>query len=178
MTFCTCSLSLDPKSTDYSSFTYFYLYVDRYQKLLCRRGKNEVHAVSILHKCYNSCWMYSLPQISSLFMYVASDNFVRMNPSSCQQRPSVQEKSPTGCLLLLLLSPHKQSRAKWSFVVWKCISWPGLLIYLFFIISLLATDVVTHDCRGLAGRNIRVLLIRLVAFGASWLEFSFFLFCV
>lgn len=40
-------------------------------------------------------------------------------------------------------------------------------IYLFFIISLLATDVVTHDCRGLAGGNIRVSLIRLVAFGAS-----------
>lgn len=43
-----------------------------------------------------------------------------------------------------------------------------LFIYLFiFIISLLAMDVVTHDCRGLAGGNIRVLLIRLVAFGAS-----------
>lgn len=42
-----------------------------------------------------------------------------------------------------------------------------LFIYLFFIISLLAMDVVTHDCWGLAGGNIRVLLIRLVAFGAS-----------
>lgn len=113
-------------------------------------------------------------------MYVASDNFVRMNPCSCQQRPSVQEKSPTGCLLLLLLSPHKQSRAKWSFVVWKCISWPGLLIYLFIFYNKPVSNGCCHTrLSGLSRRKYQSFVDSASGFWSKLIGIFFFPFlCV
>lgn len=98
------------------------------------------------------------------FMCVSSDNFVRENPCSWQQLPSVQEKSLTGCLLCCTVC---HCVPEWSFVVWKRISWPGLLTYLFIY---LFNKPFSNGCchrrlPGLSRGNIRVFVD---SAGAFW----------
>lgn len=86
--------------------------------------------------------------------------------------PLLREKSPAGCLLCCTV--RLTSKAGWKkfcgVEVYLMARLTNLLHLFIFLISLLATAVVTDDCRGLGG-GILELLIRLVAFGASWLDF-------
>lgn len=69
--------------------------------------------------------------------------------------------------------PYKQSRAEWGAVVWKCISWPGLLTYLFIY---LFNKPFSNGCchrllPGLSWGNIRVSVDSAGAFWGEMIGF-------
>lgn len=109
-------------------------------------------------------------ELSLPLVCVSSDNFVRENPCSWQQLPSVQEKSLTGCLLCCTVC---HCVPEWSFVVWKRISWPGLLTYLFIY---LFNKPFSNGCchrrlPGLSRGNIRVFVDSAGAFWSGLIGF-------
>lgn len=137
--------------------------------------------------CMGSCLQLLLNWILNFelrlpFVRVSSDNSVRENPHTWQQRPSVQrqkgkkKKPPTGLLLLLHRLPYKQSRAEWSFVVRKRASWPSLLAYLFIYLSdkPFSNGCCHRQLPGLSRGNVRVFCWFGWWLGSELIGFFFF----
>lgn len=181
MTFCTCSSSFDPKSIDYSSFAYFYLYVN-IRSYYAGGGKNEVHAefpfcISVTTPVECIPYHKSLPCLC-MWPQITLWGWIHVVANSVPLFRKNLQLAVCFCCSFRLTSRAGLNGVLWCGSVSHGQAYLLIHLFIYFLISLLAMDVVTHDCRGLAGGNIRVLLIWLVAFGASWLEFSFFLFCV
>lgn len=109
-------------------------------------------------------------------MCVSSDNFVRENPRTWQQRPSVQEKSPTGCLLCCTVC--LTSKAGLNEVLW-CGSVPHgqafLLIYLFIYLfdKPFSNGCCHRRLLGLSRGNIKVFVDSAGGFWSKLIGFFF-----